>query len=528
MFNKSDLLAKLTKNTQRPNEKLDKTLVMDTLKNHFTPKSGGKSEFLNKIQNNPDLAKPEKSIVFESFNKQKLDIRSITKRFMMEAINSDSSNNPIRLDMKSIALNNIHSKFTIIRGTDKVVVELLYPNAESKITVKVILPSGDDRLLVVDPQDPNYITNFSAMVLKEVDKAISTTKNAPLDYTVARNDGAVGGGQVTPVLPSLGGYAPVWESKWVNALALVEADDEDADAAADAQQDADTAPPAVNTEGDDSFGAEDFSADGGDEGFDGGAGGDMFGGDFGGSGSLSSVGGGMDMGGGSGGSGGSGGVNSDGGGIGGEAEGEFMQIRKKDDWTQAALDTMQKLTADAAAEQMQNGTGVVLSSNDVLKGSVGIENDSNYQIIDKFLKIYPELDEVDIPEDMMNEIEDKLSKNDGQFDAFLQQNLGKITGSDEVDSTLNNEMFDDFKPMGGDKQQVAATDPMETPADTQSSDGSGIGGDLDAFFDLDAPSEPDTDGDGFALDDSSEEDALHDVAAKTVGKVKEDEFPNLS
>lgn len=522
MFNKSDLLAKLAKNTQCPNEKLDKNLVMDTLKNHFTPKRGGKSEFLNKIQNNPDLAKPEKSIVFESFNKQKLDIRSITKRFMLEAINSDSSTNPIRLDMKSIALNNIHSKFTIVRGTDRVVVELLYPNAESKITVKVILPSGDDRLLVVDPQDPIYITNFSAMVLKEVDKAISTSKNTPVDYTVARHDGAVGGGQVTPVLPSLGGYAPVWESKWVNAFALVEADDEDADVAADAQQDADTAPPAVNADGDDSFGAEDFSVDGGDEGFDGGGGGDMFGGDFGGSGSLSSLGGGMDMGGGS---GGSGGVNSDdGSGIGGESEGEFIQIRKKDDWTQAALDTMQKLTADAAAEQMQNGTGVVLSSNDVLKGSVGIENDSNYQIIDKFLKIYPELDEVDIPEDMMNEIEDKLSKNDGQFDAFLQQNLGKITGSDEVDSTLNNEMFDDFKPMGGDKQQAAPVDPMATPNDEQSTGG----GDLDAFFDIDAPTEPDTDGDGFALDDSSDDDVLHDTAAKTVGKVKEDEFPNLS
>lgn len=522
MFNKSDLLAKLSKNNQRPNEKLDKNLVVDQLKNHFTPKTGGKSEFLNKLQDNQDLAKPAKTIAFESFNKPKLDIRMITKRFMMEAVNADSTTNPIRLDMKSIALNNIHSKFTIIRGTEKVVVELLYPNAEAKITVKVILPSGDDRLLVVDPQDPNYIANFSAMVLKEVDKAISTSKNKPVDYTIAKADGAVGGGQVTPVLPSLGGYAPVWESKWVNAFALVEADDEEADLEADAQQEADTAPPAVNAEGDNSFGAEDFSADGGDAGFDGGDGGDMFSGDFGGSGSLSSLGGGMDMGGAGG--AGAGNVNSDGGGMSGEAEGEFIQFRKKDDWTQAALDTMQKLTADATSEQMQNGTGVVLSSSDVLKGTVGIENDSNFQIIDKFLKIYPELDEVDIPEEMMNEIEDKLSKNDGQFDAFLQQNLNKITGSDAVDSTLDNEMFDDFKPMGGEQQQVAgqgAPAPTEQPI----GDEGGIGGDLDSFFDLGAPTEPDMEDGGF---DFGAEDELHDEAAKSVGKVKEDEFPNLS
>lgn len=519
MFNKSDLLAKLTKNTQRPNEKLDKNVVLDQMKNHFTPKTGGKSVFLNKLRDNQDLAKPTKTITFESFNKPRLDIKSITKRFIMEAETASTTTNPIRLDMKSIALNNIHSKFTIVRGNDNVVVELLYPNAESKITVKVILPSGDDRLLIIDPQDPNYISNFSAMVLKEVDKAITNSKNKPIDYKVANSDTSVGGGQVTPVLPSLGGYAPVWESKWVDAFALVEADDEEADAAADAQQEIDTEPPAVNTEGDDSFGAEDFSADGGDAGFDGGNGGDMFGGDFGGSGSLSSLGGGMDMG------GDSGGVNSDGSAMGGEVEGEFVQFRTKDDWTQGALDTMQKLTADATAEQMQNGTGVVLSSSDVLKGTVGIENDSNFQIIDKFLKIYPELDEVDIPEDMMNEIEDKLSKNDGQFDAFLQQNLSKITGSDDVNSTLDNEMFADFKPMGGELNNKT---PPTDVVDVNDGAGSGAGSDLDSFFDLDAPTTPDTDGDGFDIGDGSGESDLHAEAAKSVGSVKEDEFPNLS
>ena len=63
MFNKSDLLAKLTKNTQRPNEKLDKNVVLDQMKNHFTPKTGGKSVFLNKLRDNQDLAKPTKKFI---------------------------------------------------------------------------------------------------------------------------------------------------------------------------------------------------------------------------------------------------------------------------------------------------------------------------------------------------------------------------------------------------------------------------------------------------------------------------------
>ena len=513
MFKKSDLLASIAKTTQRPIEKMDKNKLVDQLKNHFTPKSGGKSDFLNKLPKNQDLAKPAKGITFESFgSRSKEDIRSITKRVVLEAAASENTANPMRLDLKSLAVNNVHSKFTVRRGNDDIVVELLYPNANNEITVKIIMKDGADKLFVVDIEDPNYVNNFGAMILKEIDKVITTTKNTP-QYNIEpmNHDTALAGdGKITPVLPSLGGYAPVWESQWSNLMALIEADDEEMDAEADATQEADTQPPAVNAEGDNAFGEEDFSAEG-DSGFDGGEGGDMFGGDFGGSGSLSSLGGGMDVGGAA---GGSDGVNSDGMGMGGEPEEDYVQFRKKDDWTQSSLDTMQKLTADATAQQMQNGNGVVLSSGDVLKGTVGIENDSNYQIVDKFLKIYSELDEVDIPESMMAEIEDKLSKADGQFDAFLQQNLSKITGSDSVDTSLNNEMFADFKPMGGDaKQQQQPAEQSQQPADSD-----GGFGDLDSFFDLDAPTEA----------DNEDEDELHDAAEQTVDGVSQDEFPNLS
>ena len=197
--------------------------------------------------------------------------------------------------------------------------------------------------------------------------------------------------------------------------------------------------------------------------------------------------------------------------AGGEPEGEYLKFRDKDDWTQSSLDTMQKLTAEATAEQMQNGNGVVLSSNDVLKGTVGIENDSNYQIVDKFLKIYPELDEIDIPEEMMNEIEDKLDKNDNQFDAFLQQNLSKITGTETVDNTLNNEMFDDFKPMGGEQPKEQKSENLNNEPKSDSF------GDLDSFFDLDVPTDVEDDSDGFDLDEPDPTKVNN-----------EDEFPNLS
>jgi hypothetical protein len=116
-----------------------------------------------------------------------------------------------------------------------------------------------------------------------------------------------------------------------------------------------------------------------------------------------------------------------------------------------------------------------------------------------------------IPEEMMNEIEDKLDKNDNQFDAFLQQNLSKITGTETVDNTLNNEMFDDFKPMGGEQPKEQKSENLNNEPKSDSF------GDLDSFFDLDVSTDVEDDSDGFDLDEPD---------PTTVNN--EDEFPNLS
>lgn len=502
MFNKSDILANIQRKSL-PNEKLDKQGVLSLLNNRVEPKTNGKSAFLNALPRNKDLANKTKGITFESrFGTQKTTMKSLVESIVFES--SKNTVNPIRLDLKSLAVSNLHSKFTINRGPDSVIVEMMYPNVNNEVTIKIINKNGNDKLVTIDPEDPSYQENFGAVVLKEIDKVLLANKSEKVDYKLASNDASLGGsGDPAPVLPALGGYAPVWESAWLSAMALVEADDLDVDmdaAGGESDTESDVEPGDVNADGDNTFGAEDFSADST-------SGGDMFSGDFGGSGSLSSLGGGMVGGGGSG-SGSMGGGVAD---AGGEPEGEYLKFRDKDDWTQSSLDTMQKLTAEATAEQMQNGNGVVLSSNDVLKGTVGIENDSNYQIVDKFLKIYPELDEIDIPEEMMNEIEDKLDKNDNQFDAFLQQNLSKITGTETVDNTLNNEMFDDFKPMGGEQPKEQKSENLNNEPKSDSF------GDLDSFFDLDVSTDVEDDSDGFDLDEPDPTKVNN-----------EDEFPNLS
>jgi hypothetical protein len=159
-------------------------------------------------------------------------------------------------------------------------------------------------------------------------------------------------------------------------------------------------------------------------------------------------------------------------------------------------------------------TGLIDFSN-----KVGIENDSNYQIVDKFLKIYTELDGVDIPVSMLNEIEDKLSKNDDQFDSFLQQNLSTITGQSQVDDVLNNEMFADFKPMGGENKPQQPTTGGLDPFDEFMGD---LGG-----SDSNAAEQPQEEGFSDDRDDSGDEDIIKGIAEKSVGK-SEDVFPNLS
>lgn len=506
MPSKNDILAHLS-SMQTSGSVASKAKILTSLEDTVKQRELPKSEFLNKLGRNTDLAHPEK-IKFESeWAPKKSDVPTIVRRFMMEA-DSSAKTGPtaFRLNLQSMVMQNTHAKFKVTRGDKEVSVEILYPNSKGQITVKLSLPNTEDKLFSIDLEDSAYTGNFGAYILKEIDKMIGENRTAPLtDYKepYGRDQGADSDSHdYIPVMPTLGGYTPVWESAWRSVAPLVEADDD--------EDEVDIPVPQVNgnedkggemndIEGD--FGKEDFSA--GDVNSD-----DTFRTDFGGSGSLGDIGGGM---------------VSDAGGVNGESKGDqpgetedddYMQFRDKDDWTQASLDAMQKLTADATAKQMQKGSGVILSSNEILKGSVGTQNDSNYQIIEKFLKIYPELDGIDITVTMLNEIEDQLSKNDTQFDSFLQQNLPTITGTSQVDDVLDSDMFSEFSPMGGEKKGEAAPEKDEF---------SEFVGDLGG-----AGSEDFTEGFGEEEpDDNSDDETIKKVAAGKIGDLDMDAFPNL-
>src|SRR5574343_1944511 len=95
---------------------------------------------------NCDLADPSKGIKFESvWTPVKATVKDITQRILTEASAiPNNSPNAFRLDLKSIVLDRFHSKFTVNRQNNIVTVELIYPNANNKITVKLNIDGVDD------------------------------------------------------------------------------------------------------------------------------------------------------------------------------------------------------------------------------------------------------------------------------------------------------------------------------------------------------------------------------------------------
>lgn len=445
---KSDLLEALKNVTINNGPKKTQTLVnknvlIDSLKSKFTPKADGKGELLAKIKGiNSDLAKPAKNIKFESaWKPARTTIRAITERVIMEAKGNSNQPNAFRLNIDSIVMTKHHSKFSIIRGGNEVIIEMLYPNAKDQISIKLQIQGTEDRLLSVDLEDSSYRGDFGAYILKHVDDMIADiTNTSGVDYGI-ESDGSAYEHETGMEVDSpahVTGYSPVWESTWRDVYALIEADEEeDIDINIDDVDLGDNTNTDVPDDGD--FSEDDFSVD---------ASGDVdmgdFGADFGG-----------DFGGDSAGGAGEGDINSDDEGIqgGDDEDTEYTQFREKDDWLQDSLITMQKLIANSTSDQMQGGSGVILTSDEVLNGTTGISTDSNYEIIDKFLKIYPELDGIDITVDMLDQIEDKLSLNDDQFDTFLQQKLPEISGAEDVNDVLNNDMFNGEIELGGEKPQ---------------------------------------------------------------------------
>lgn len=512
MIKREDLIKALKQvkvdNGPSDNTKLDKDALIKEFKDKFTPKISEKSEHLQEETPSKDLSN---TLMMKNEWKPKTSIKELTQRVHIEAVSERNKPNVFRLNIETLVLDKIHSKFKINRGPSFALVEILYPNANSKISLKFQVEGVEDRIIEVGLEDEAYTRNFGIFIIRVVDEMLKHKQqiNPRMDDLDAVN-GVIGQTYTAPSTGVTGQY-PMWES----IMSLVEADEPELDSEAtdDAGVKAPTDfPNGVGGEGenapdttkdagdvnaeDGGFGADDFSLDKGSPEGDSGLGdlgGAMGGGDFGGGSNAP-----MD-------------VNKTGSGEQSgtsEAAPEYSKFRDKTDWENPSLIGMQKLVATDASKKMQSGSGVVLTSDEVINGTAGIKGDNNYDIVNKFLKIYPELDNMDIPVDMVEQIEDKLALNDDQFDSWLQAKLPEITGSQEVDETLDNEMFEDFKPMGGEK----VTPPLPiSPSGVPTDAG------LPEFLKSLKSDEENT-----------ENTTLRNVAEREIGGNKLNEFPNAT
>ena len=412
------------------------------------PNSGDNSSLASDIKEQFRKSLNEGTDSEKEWRPQKSSMKNIMDKVIVEASQqAQNSPNAMRLNLQSMVLDKTHAKFSITRNGVDALVELLYPNVNDKITVKVSIKGADDNLQEIGLEDQPYLTDFGAYIIKMVDETIAeSARNAQVSTSTQMYLGNKSGGMT--------GYPPTWETQgtdtsgatmWesdgrriASLMTLVEQEEEE-----DLEADVDVGGVDDTLSADTGFTEEDFAID---------AGSPVDTGDFT-----------ADFGGGFAGAEDAGGVNADNeGDVGGETEpdADWSTFREKTDWLQSSMDAMQKLTSNSIAQKMQQGTGVVLTSDEILNGSVGLRNDMPVDIVDKFLNVYPELDNIEIKESDLNQIEEKLSLDDGQFDAWLQQKLPEMTGQDEVSSTLDNEMFEDFESMGGEEQ-------MEFDADAE-------------------------------------------------------------
>jgi hypothetical protein len=520
-MNKNDILGALQNqkidNGPKNNHAFEKTDFLKKIGN-FMPTPDGKGQLLDDSRKNlnTSLANPGSTIKFEStWKPQQSDMKDISTKLLAEsAILENSQPNAFRLDLGSLVLDKTHAKLGMTRAGESVHIELMYPNANDKITVKLSVDDVDDNIYELSLEDEAYVSNFGASILTQVDEMIQSKEAMGLgdyddEYYISNKSGGM-----TDMSPNWVAGAGIGESVDVRRMAalmsLVEATDDEEDLGLeDAEEGVDELGGDVGGDAADvnseEFGEADFSMEGDDMDF--GSDVDMSGfNDIGGAGGIGGIGGGDE--------GGDKGVNDTGDEFTTEEDVNFMAFREKSDWLNSSLDSMQKLVAASVATKMQDGEGVLLTSDEILNGSAGIKNDANSEIIDKFLKVYPSLDSIELKEEDLDRIEEKLSLDDGQFDSWLQAELPGMRGDEDVSDALDNEMFDDFEEMGGEKEKdfdgLGEFD--EFIDDTTSDDG-----EIDDIF---------TEISDATEDEDADDDALRKEVESDVDGKELNEFPN--
>lgn len=451
-FKKLDVLnalksKKIDNGPSTSDTKLDRQDVIKTLAKSYPKPSDKTPDKINQMaiikKMNGDIADPSKGIKFESiWTPVKTTVKDITQRILTEASSTpNNSPNAFRLDLKSIVLDRMHSKFTVNRNNNNVTVELIYPNANGKITVKLNIDSIDDSVYEVGLEDQQYTNNFGASIIKSIDELLTKkSENTPSFSSPS---------QFSNPSVSVSGFSPNWvQSGYTmesdarhmnNLMTLVEQDETNPDDAGDENVDnsgddnADTG--ADGDAGDvnsDSFAADDFAMDGGGGG-----------------------GGGMDLGGGAP-DADPNAVNADEGTVGLEDNDEYTTFKDfaVDNFTttkDGIIDVLSTIVADGIGKQLNNSTqGVKLTSSQISNGMQGLNTRPAKEIIDAFLKLYPALDgefKVADLETLAEKLEERPSPTD--FNQFLEGYIKEMQGQQQNDTDVLQLPDAPQEPMGG-------------------------------------------------------------------------------
>lgn len=387
---------------------------------------------------------------------------------IIEKIYMESQNmGTFKLDMSNLIADKANCKLQIERNGQPLIVELMFPNANGKLSIRLDGGSYDDVFEVsLDSEEyynlSEYIKLKADELIEAMDKGAGSSSMDDLkpfselgEYVGSGyNDGdmAFMGTGSSSEDKVRGNIFNSFKGNFMDSISLdgtpvFEADeDEETTDAPDDFSSADEADVFDDASTDEDIGVgfedtgDETASDFGDDAMS-----DMFGG--GGTDFDSTFGGGSDV--------GEPEMSS-----GEEGVEETITFNDKDDWENSALRTMNDLIADYEAKQMQDGDGVMLTKDEILNGTPGIEGMTNKQIIDKFLKIYRELDGLEIPLDTMLDIEEKLKMNDGQFDSYIKGVLPELMGTSEMAdiSALNNDMFTEYNPSQEEEPVIDETE----------------------------------------------------------------------
>jgi hypothetical protein len=366
-------------------------------------------------------------------------VQMVAQKALNEAYSgplANSAPNAFRLALGSLVIDECHAAFSVNRNGVEARVELLYPNANKKITIKISVPGSDFMLYELALEDDAYRYNFGLTVVRLIDMAVSNASqksNVMYDNPLAQGNQGGGVPSTDPMdtdpnlaasqMNNVGSASSQagFESIFRRDVALMQAFLE-ADATTPPEED-----PAMDPAGGvGSFGEDDFAMSDPN-------GADPMAGGVGGAGGMPAATG----------IGAAGGVNAgmpdQAGSIGiddGDDESENFKDYAIENFTtepNGQFSVLANIVSDALSKQMQSSTqGVQLNPHQIMFGMTGINNRPANEIIDAFLKLYPDLDDEFKIKDL-EVIGQKLEENPSadQFNQFLQGQL-KIMKGDEL------------------------------------------------------------------------------------------------